>query len=81
MANCFDGAILLDNGVGSTAVPGAYIGFGRSAGTQVSSGPRIYAGTGDPSNVVTAPRGSLWIRTDDGTLFQNTDGAATWASR
>ena len=32
-----------------------------------SSGPRIMAGSGTPENVVTAPVGSLWLRTDGGT--------------
>lgn len=39
----------------------------------------IYTGDGAPS--FTAAKGSLYIRTDNGTLYQNTDGAGTWTTR
>lgn len=78
MANNFDGPIIIDNGTGSAASPGAYMGFGRVSGED-SSGPRIFAGTGSPNGTTTAPAGSLWIRTDGGIqLWQNTDGATAW---
>ena len=81
MSNNFDTPVILDAGVGSTAAPGDSYGFGRAAGAAVSNGPRIYAGTGDPNGVVTAPQGSLWLRTDGGTLHQNTDAGTTWVAR
>lgn len=79
MSNNFDQPILLDQGVGSTGAPADYIGFGRAAGAAVSTGPRVYAGTGDPNGVLTAPQGSLWLQTDAaGVTHQNTDGGTTW---
>lgn len=78
-SNNFDGVVLLDQGVGSAASPGDYFGFGRAAGGEVSTGPRLLAGTGSPNGVTTAPAGSLWLRTDGGIqLWQNTDGGTTW---
>lgn len=79
MANNFDGPVLLDNGVGSAASPGAYLGFGRTSGED-SNGPRIYSGTGDPNGVTTAPLGSLWLRTDSAGFYRNTDGGTTWVA-
>ncbi len=80
MSNNFDTPILIDAGVGSTATPGDYLGFGRAAGASVSSGPRIYAGTGAPNGVVTAPIGSLWLRSDAGNLYINTNGGTAWST-
>jgi len=44
----------------------------------------VYWGTGSPGGVVTAPKGSLYIRTDATTtttrLFINTDAGTTWAN-
>ena len=40
---------------------------GATAGLELgSSGPRVMSGTGSPEGVVTAPVGSLWVRTDGG---------------
>ena len=83
MSNNYDEPILLDSGVGTPAAPGDYFGFGRTATGVVSTGPRVYGGTGDPSNVLTAPAGSLYLSSTGsagggGTLFVNTDGASTW---
>lgn len=79
--NNFDGNVVIDDGVGTAAAPGSYFGFGRAAGGTVSTGPRIYAGTGDPNGTVTAPQGSLWIQTDSATdLHRNSDGGTTWLS-
>lgn len=80
MSNNFDTNILLDNGLGSAAAPGAYIGFGRNAGTAVSTGPRIYSLSDSPNGVLTAPRGSIALRTTIGSvqLWQNTDAGTTW---
>ena len=78
MSNNFDTPILLDSGVGSIATPGDYLGFGRAAGGSVSTGPRVYAGTGSPNGTVTAPASSLWLRTDSVQFWQNTDGATAW---
>lgn len=44
----------------------------------------VYWGTGDPSAALTAPKGSLYVRTDATTtttrLWINTDAGTTWAS-
>lgn len=80
MPNCYDTPILLDDGVGTPAAPGSYVGFGRAAGGVVSTGPRVYSGDGDPSGVLTAPRGSIWLRTTNGSvqLWQNTNAGTAW---
>lgn len=45
--------------------------------------PLRLEGSGDPNTVVTAPKGSLWQRTDASStttrLYINTDGGTTWA--
>lgn len=52
-----------------------------ASGTSVV-GPNIYTGSGAPT--VTAPKGSLYLRTDGSStstrLYVNTDGATTWTS-
>lgn len=81
MSNNYDGPVLIDNGVGTAAAPPAgYLGFGRAAGAEVSSGPRILTGTGDANGTLTAPIGSLWLRTDAAAVQQNTDSGTTWAT-
>lgn len=73
--NNFDGTILLEEGLGSAASPAVgYIIFGNA-----TTGPRIYAGTGAPDGVVTAPAGSLWIRTDTPNIYQNEAGSTGWS--
>ena len=51
---------------------------GTAAGIEFgSSGPRIMVGTGSPESVVTAPVGSLWLRTNGGastTLYVKESG-------
>lgn len=81
MSNNFDTNVLIDNGVGTPAAPGAYFGLGRT-GDQ-STGPRWYGGTGDPNGVLAAPAGSLYSSSDGGamgvgTLFVNDDGLTSW---
>ena len=47
------------------------------------AGVGIYWGTGSPSGVVTAPQGSLYIRTDGAAstgLYLNKDGSTTWGA-
>lgn len=78
--NNFDDDVILDDGVGAIANPGSYVGFGRAEGGTESTGPRIYAGTGDPNGTVTAPLGSLWLRSDVAGFYRNTDGATTWVA-
>ena len=52
---------------------------GGTAGLEFGSGgPRIMAGTGSPESVVTAPVGSLWLRTNGGagtTLYVKESGS------
>jgi len=78
MSNNFDEPILLDSGLGTPGAPGDYLGFGRAAAGVVSTGSRVYAGTGFPLGTLTAPSGSLWLATG-GNLWQNVDGGTTWS--
>ena len=81
MSNNFDGPFLISNGVGTAAAPAAgYLGFGRTGVLSQSTGPRIYAGTGTPNTVTTAPLGSLWLRSDAAGFFRNTNGATAWSA-
>lgn len=49
-----------------------------------SAGVALFWGTGDPSTTLTAPKGSLFIRTDGSSsstrMYQNTDGSTAWTS-
>jgi hypothetical protein len=73
--NNFDGTVVLEQGTGSAATPGeGYIVFGSA-----TTGPRIYAGTGTPDGVVTAPAGSIWLRTDTPGIYQNEAGSTGWS--
>lgn len=70
------------------ASPGAIGATAPAAGTFTTitfngtGGPQLLAGTGAPS--ATAPKGSLYSRTDATTaatrLYINTDGATTWTN-
>jgi hypothetical protein len=40
---------------------------------------QVLVGSADPNGAVTASQGSLFLRSN-GTLYQNTDGATTWAA-
>ena len=74
MSNNFDGPIILD----SLALSQGYLGTGGRA-TDQSVGPRLSGGApADPNLVLAAPQGSLHMGA--GTLWQNTDGAATWVA-
>jgi hypothetical protein len=73
-SNNFDGKILLDTETD-------YIGWGRTQGTDVSTGPRIYAGYANLaalSGTLTAPIGSICLL-DTGEIAINTSGTTTWA--
>lgn len=74
MSNNFDGPVILDDVTD-------YFGFGRAAGTAVSTGPRIYSRTATPNGALTAPAGSIALANVGGVahLYINTDGAQTWA--
>ena len=83
MSNNYDTPILLDGGNVAVAAQAQYIGFGRTAGTAVSTGPRIFGGTGDPDTNLVAPAGSLYLSSDGGaggvgTLFVADDAAGSW---
>lgn len=82
MSNNYDGPVILDDGISVASPPAvsAYFGFGRTATGTVSTGPRIIAGTGTPNGNVTAPLGSLWLRSDAAGFFRNTDGATAWTA-
>lgn len=57
----------------------SYFGFGTDSGGTASTGARIITGTGVPA--VSAPKGSLFLRSDGaGQTYGNTDGATTWAA-
>lgn len=50
------------------------------------TGPKVVTGTGSPEGVVTAPMGSLYLRTDGGastTLYVKTSGTAAtgWTAK
>lgn len=51
-----------------------------------SAGPQILTGTAAPATAVTAPKGSIYIRTGAGAtsastrLYVNTDGATAWTA-
>lgn len=44
------------------------------------TGPRDLYGAGSPDTVITAPKGSTYRNTSDGSFYVNTNGASTWAS-
>jgi hypothetical protein len=52
----------------------------------VIGGIQILTGSGTPNNVVTAPKGSLFIRLDTGAsttatrMYQNINGSSTWTN-
>jgi hypothetical protein len=58
---------------------------GSTAGLEFgSNGPRIMAGTGSPESVVSAPVGSLWLRTDSSTTLyvkQTGTGNTGWIAK
>ncbi len=49
-----------------------------------AAGPQVLGGAGDPSGVVTAPQGSLWLRTDGSSTstraYINTNATTGWAA-
>lgn len=72
-SNNFDGPVLLDE-------ISSYLGFGRSAGGESSTGPRLYGGGANLNaynGQVSAPAGSLGM-CGNGTTCRNTDGGTTW---
>ena len=58
---------------------------GSTAGLELgTNGPRIMAGTGSPESVVSAPVGSLWLRTDSSTTLyvkQTGTGNTGWVAK
>lgn len=75
MSNNFDGPILLDDGLTASS----YLGFGRNAAGDASTGCRLYAAANlaTINGILTAPRGSLAMLLD-GPTARNTDGGTTW---
>ena len=51
---------------------------------QLSSGPAIMGGSGSPNGVVTAAKGSMWLRTDGTTInnrfYINSNGGTAWTA-
>ncbi len=49
-----------------------------------SAGPQVLAGAGDPNAIVTAPQGSLWLRTDGSSTstraYINTNAGTAWTA-
>ena len=49
-----------------------------------AAGPQVLAGAGHPGGVVTAPQGSLWLRTDGASTstraYINTNAGTTWTA-
>jgi hypothetical protein len=77
----FTEAVALTNGLPSTpAAPGSYFGYGLNAAKTASTGPRIYAGVGNPNGVLIAPVGSGWLDSSSGgAWYRNVDGTGLWA--
>lgn len=72
--------VVISDALGTPASPtGGYFGFANALGTQVAStGPRLWAGNGNPNTVLTAPLGSQWTNTATGLIYVNTNGATAW---
>jgi hypothetical protein len=72
-------AITAQNGVAVVAGGNTTAAF--QTGT-TTVGPNIYTGSGAPT--VTAPKGSIYLRTDGSStstrMYVNTDGATTWTA-
>lgn len=55
-----------------------------NVGVTLQNSVRIMTGAGSPNGVVTAPIGSLWLRTDAGgateRIYVNTDAGTTWTN-
>ena len=65
---------------------GAFANLLESAAIRLSNGPEIRSGTGTPEGKVTAPVGSLFLRTDGGattTLYVKTSGTGNtgWTAK
>jgi hypothetical protein len=60
---------------------GQSVGFGTSTDPQIleATGPQIHSVSADPNGSLVAPIGSLALRSDSATLYQNTDGLSAWS--
>lgn len=90
-ANFNTGAAVKVTNIGSTnTTSSTVINAGSGLITMVggialnsAAGPQILAGAGDPNGLVTAPKGSLWMRTDGGAstrLYSNSNSITAWAA-
>lgn len=74
----------LTAGTNIIALQGDLVVFDGAYGVQLSSGIKILNGTGSPHTVVTATKGSLFLRTDGSGVgdraYINTDGATAWTA-
>lgn len=70
------GALTAKSGVAAVAGGAVAVNIGNS------SGPNVYTGSGAPT--VSAPKGSLYLRTDGSTTndraYINTNGTTTWTA-
>lgn len=78
-------AVDLVAGSGNVAVTVSDLEIGTAAkGIIFQEGPKIIAGAGSPAGAVTAPKGSLYLRTDGTTTndraYINTDASTTWTA-
>lgn len=52
--------------------------------TVAGASPGVFTGAGSPNGVLTAPKGSLYLRTDGSSTstraYSNTDGATAWTA-
>lgn len=55
--------------------------FTRISYGDIVTGPQDRYGSGSPDGAVTAPRGSTYRRTDDGTLWVNNNGTTGWTAQ
>jgi hypothetical protein len=80
----------MDGNMSAQSSHDAYNGTATPAAASAVAGVKlgtaavgIYWGTGSPNAALTAPRGSIYLRTDGGagtSLYTNTDGSTAWSA-
>lgn len=80
-ASIFPNSVIISPALGAPSAPAPYFGWQVDLAAHVNAtGPRMYAGTGDPNGVLTAPLGSIWQRSDSAGFYRNTDGSTAWTA-
>lgn len=83
--NAATGGMTASVGTGNFNVSGGSISLSTAAkGIVFQAGPTIVSGSGSPDTAVTAPKGSLFLRTNgsgvNDRMYVNTDGATAWTA-